>query len=77
MIPALPAVKQQLTNLLSTLPEQATWDDVLYEIYVLQSIEAGLADVAAGRTIPAEEVQTYLQQRLQHSRQERARSLEQ
>ena len=77
MIPALPAVKQQLTNLLSTLPEQATWDDVLYEIYVLQSIEAGLADIVAGRTIPAEEVQTHLQQRLQHSRQERARSLEQ
>lgn len=76
MIPALSAVKQQLTNLLSTLPEQATWDDVLYEIYVLQSIEAGLADIIAGHTIPAEEVRAHLQQRLQHSRQERARSLE-
>ncbi|MEJ7659761.1 MAG: hypothetical protein WKG07_09105 [Hymenobacter sp.] len=59
------------------MPEQVTWDDILYEISVLQSIEQGLADVAAGRTIPAEEVKAYLQQRLQHSRQERARSLEQ
>ena len=77
MLPVLPAVKQQLTQLLSDLPEQATWDDVLYEISVRQSIEQGLADVAAGRTIPAEEVKAHLQQRLQKLRQERARSLEQ
>ena len=76
MIPVSPPVKQQLTDLLSTMPEQVTWDDVLYKIFVLQSIEQGLADAAAGRTIPAEEVQAHLQQRLQHLRQERARSLE-
>ena len=68
MIPTLPAVKEQLALLATSLPEQATWDDVLYEIYVRQSIEQGLADVAAGRTIPAEEVKDYLRQRIAEHR---------
>ncbi len=73
MVPALPAVKEQLTMLLNSLPEKATWDDVLYEIYVRQSVEQGLADIAAGRTIPAAEVKDYLKQQLAR----RAGSLEQ
>lgn len=39
MIPTLPAVKEQLATIMSSLPEKATWDDVLYEIYVRQSVE--------------------------------------
>ena len=35
------------------LPEQATWDDVPYEIYVPQSVEEGLADFPQlGRMLP-------------------------
>ena len=64
MIPTLPAVKEQLATIANSLPEKATWDDVLYEIYVRQSVEQGLADIAAGRTIPAEEVKNYLKQRI-------------
>jgi predicted transcriptional regulator len=73
MMPALPAIKEQLATIISSLPEKATWDDVLYEIYVRQSVEQGLADVAAGRTIPAEEVEDYLKKRIA----QRAGSLEQ
>ena len=73
MIPTLPAVKEQLATIMSSLPEKATWDDVLYEIYVRQSVEQGLADIVAGRTIPAEEVKNYLKQRIA----QRAGSLEQ
>ena len=51
MVPARPAIKEQLANIVSGLSEQATWDDVLYEIYVRQSVEKGLTDVAAGRTV--------------------------
>ena len=72
MTPDLPAVKDQLATIISSLPEKATWDDVLYEIYVRQSVEQGLADVAAGRTIPAQEVKNYLKQRIA----QRAGSLE-
>ena len=73
MVPTLPAVKKQLATLLISLPENATWDDVLYEIYVRQSVEQGLADIVAGRTIPAAEVKDYLKQQLA----QRAGSLEQ
>jgi predicted transcriptional regulator len=40
--------------------EQATWDDILYELYVKQKIEEGLADIAAGRTISHEELKAEL-----------------
>ncbi|HEX8504642.1 MAG TPA: hypothetical protein VF630_04675 [Hymenobacter sp.] len=73
MLPNQPAIKDQLATIISSLPEKATWDDVLYEIYVRQSVEQGLADVAAGRTIPAEEVKNFLKQRIA----QRAGSLEQ
>lgn len=38
------------------LPENATWDDLMYEIYVRQSIEAGIEDSEAGRTIDVGQV---------------------
>jgi predicted transcriptional regulator len=41
---------------LDYLPETATWDDLMYEIYVRQAIEAGLSDSQAGRTFEVNEV---------------------
>ena len=38
------------------LPENATWDDLMYEIYVRQAIEAGIEDSEAGRTIDVGQV---------------------
>lgn len=67
------SVKEQVYALADQLSEEATWEEVAYAVYVRQSIEQGLADVAAGRTIPAEEVKQYLQQQ----REQRARPLEQ
>ena len=49
-------VKQEAYHMLENLPENATWDDLMYKIYVRQSIEAGLEDSKAGRTIDVEEV---------------------
>lgn len=51
-----PNVKQEVYHLLEKLPENATWDDLMYKIYVRQSIEAGLEDSKAGRTIDVKEV---------------------
>ena len=36
-----PNVKQEARRLVDNLPENATWDDLMYEIYVWQAIEAG------------------------------------
>jgi predicted transcriptional regulator len=43
-------------ELVNRLPENATWDDLIEEIYVRQVIEQGLADSQAGRTTDVEEV---------------------
>lgn len=36
-------------RLIERLPDDMTWQDLMYEIHVRQSIEAGLADSEAGR----------------------------
>ncbi|MGH7556291.1 MAG: hypothetical protein ACREMD_00635 [Gemmatimonadota bacterium] len=50
------SIKEDAQLLIEQLPEDATWDDLMYEIYVRKLIESGLADSEAGRTIPLEEV---------------------
>jgi len=49
-------VKQEAHRLVDNLPENATWDDLMYEIYVRQAIEAGLADSEVRRTLDVKEV---------------------
>jgi len=49
-------IKQQAHRLVDNLPETATWDDLMYEVYVRQAIEAGLEDSEAGRTVDVGEV---------------------
>jgi hypothetical protein len=53
-------VKEEARRLVEELTEDATWDDLLYEIYVRQSIEAGLKDCRAGRLIPVAELRRRL-----------------
>jgi predicted transcriptional regulator len=48
--------KELLRKLLDRLPDDATIEDVQYQIYVLQKIRAGEEDLEAGRTIPHEQV---------------------
>lgn len=42
--------------MLKDLPDDANWDDLMYKIYVRQSIEQGLKDSEAGRTITHKEI---------------------
>lgn len=51
-----PGIKDEARRLVDRLPENASWDDLMYEIYVRQAVERGLADSDAGRTKPIEEV---------------------
>ena len=53
-------VKEEACMLVEQLPEDATWDDVFYLIYVRQSIEAGLEDCRQGQLIPVAEVRRRL-----------------
>ncbi len=37
-------VKNSAITLINSLPENVTWDDIMYEIYVKQKIEKGIYD---------------------------------
>ena len=50
------SAKQQVQSVLESLPEDATFEDIQYHLYVRQKIEQGLADAEAGRVVPHEEV---------------------
>ena len=50
------SVKDEIRRLIDELPDDCTWDDAMYRIYVRQVIEAGLADVTAGRTVSHEDI---------------------
>jgi predicted transcriptional regulator len=52
--------KEAAKQLIDHLPEQASWDDIMYELYVKQKIEAGLRAVNEGRTIPHDEMKRRL-----------------
>lgn len=44
--------KESAQHIINQLPEQASWSDIMYELYVKQKIEAGLRAVEEGHTIP-------------------------
>jgi hypothetical protein len=50
------SVKQEAYRLVDKLSDDATWDDLMYEIYVRQAIEAGLEDSKADRSVDVQEV---------------------
>jgi predicted transcriptional regulator len=52
--------KQAARQIIEHLPDQASWDEIMYQLYVKQKIEMGLADVRAGRTVSHDEVKAEL-----------------
>ena len=42
--------KNEAHEMIDRLPEKATWDDLMHEIFVREVIEKGLDDSKAGRT---------------------------
>ena len=53
-------VKQIVHDVADHLPEQATFDDAMYALYVRQKLEEGLRDLDEGRTCTQEEVEQQL-----------------
>jgi len=49
-------IKHEARRIVDELPDSASWDDLIYRIYVRQSIEAGLRDAKAGRVESVAEV---------------------
>ena len=52
--------KRKVDEILTSLPEDSSLEDIQYHIYVCQKIEQGLADVDAGRVLSHGEVEQRL-----------------
>jgi hypothetical protein len=53
---AAPSIKNEAKRIVDQLPETASWDDLIYRLYVRQSIEAGLKDADEDRVESVEQV---------------------
>ena len=52
--------KEAARLLLDQVPDQASWDDIMYELYVKQKLEAALKAVADGKMVSHEEAKRRL-----------------
>ena len=50
------SIKAAVKELVDDLPNDATWEDVMYRLYVREAIEAGRRDAAEGRVVNVTEV---------------------
>jgi predicted transcriptional regulator len=55
--------KEAVRALLDRLPDDCSVEDILYHLYVLQAVERGQADLAAGRTVSQEEVDSAMRRK--------------
>ncbi len=43
------SIQQQALRIIRNLPHDASWEDLMYQLYVRQKIEAGLANLSKGK----------------------------
>jgi hypothetical protein len=60
-------IKPDARRIIDELPDTATWEDLMYEIYVRESIEAGLADADAGRLVSPEDAISRIRARIRRA----------
>jgi hypothetical protein len=48
-------VKEEARKLIDQLPEQATWDDIMYQLYIRKKIDKGLEAIKEGKVISHDE----------------------
>ena len=52
--------KQAAKLIIDHVSDQATWDDIMYELYVKQKIEKGLKAIDEGRVLTSEDAKRRL-----------------
>jgi hypothetical protein len=50
------SVKRAALAVIERMPEDASYEDIIYELYVRQRVERGLLEVAEGKTVPQGEI---------------------
>lgn len=51
------SVKQQIVQMIQSLPDEVTADDIMAELYFRLRVDAGLKELDEGKGIPQEEVE--------------------
>jgi predicted transcriptional regulator len=59
------SIKEQVQGLLETLPDDVTYDDIHYHLFVREKIDKGLKDVEEGRILSEEEMEAKFKQWLE------------
>ena len=49
-------VREEAQELIDALPEETSWDDLIYQMYVRKKIAKGIEAAEQGRVVPHEEV---------------------
>lgn len=52
----MPVAKEEAIKLIEKLPDDSSWDDIMYEMYVKKKIGMGLKAAETGQTVSHEEV---------------------
>ena len=68
----MPLTKQKVIELIKSLPDDITVDDIMEELYFKSQVDEGLAQLDCGEGIPHEDVVDFLRGRLDDRRLVRA-----
>jgi len=55
--------KDEAIKMIARLPEEVSWDEIMYKIYVKRKIEEGLKAADEGRTVSHEKVKELFRDR--------------
>jgi hypothetical protein len=55
-----PPIREQALQIARSLPQDASWDDLMYRIYVRKAIERGLSDSDADRVVDSSDARSQL-----------------
>lgn len=58
---AMSTVKEDVRQILDRLPDDTTYEDVQYHLFVRQRIQRGLEELNSGRTVTQQEVEQRMQ----------------
>lgn len=62
-------LKEQVIELIKSLPDDCTWEDIQYHIYVREKVERGIQDVDEGKVLTHDEVEKKMKKWLKSSGQ--------
>lgn len=52
--------KQEVLDVINALPDSASFEDIMYSLYVASNIKKGIEDAEAGRTFTHDEIKGML-----------------